>query len=330
MDWSHETVLITGGTGTFGQAMARYLLERGVGKLRILSRGEERQRQMAVQFGDFTKPGGPLTFGIGDVRDVQRLRMAFRGVSMVFHAAALKQIPVCEYSPFEAVQTNIIGTQNVLQAAMDCSVQKVILISSDKAAGGAVNLYGATKMCAERLTIAANAHAAGMRPRPIFGVVRYGNVVGSTGSVIHAFREQHKQGGVLYVTDPEMTRFWWTADQAVDFTARVASELKAGYIYIPKLPSVRIMDIAKAMYPSDTIRISGMRQGEKLHETLVSAEEMVRAIPGNCMWLIPPFADSDTGAKGLYVAYTSRDNDCWLTGEEAVRISGDFLSGVGE
>jgi UDP-N-acetylglucosamine 4,6-dehydratase len=272
---------------------------------------------MALELGAAAQPGGNVTFGIGDVRDLERLRLAFRGVTTVLHAAALKQVPSCSYSPFEAIQTNIIGTQNVLRASLDCGVRRVIFISSDKAAGGPANLYGATKMCAEYLVVDANAYAGGMNPRPVFAVARYGNVAGSTGSVIHVFREQMKQDGWVKVTDPQMTRFFWTVVDAVTFTARVAEIAEPGCIYVPKLPSVKIHDVALEFCPEELIEYVGIRTGEKIHETLISADEMARAEPIDGGWVLRP------GAKemGLRLAYTSRDNDRWLSGAEAIAMA---------
>jgi UDP-N-acetylglucosamine 4,6-dehydratase len=316
INWKTETVFCSGGTGTFGNALADYLLPLGVKKLRIFSRGEERQRAMATKFAEYAQPGGSLTFGIGDVRELDRLRMALRGVTTVFHAAALKQIGVCEYSPFEAVSTNVIGTENVLKAALECGVRRVLVISSDKAVSP-LNLYGATKMCAERVTIAANAYAGGMNPRPVFAVARYGNVAGSTGSVVHVFREQMKQDGWVRVTDPAMTRFWWTAEDAVKFAVDVAGMMEPGGLYVPQLPSVRIKDIALEFCSESLIQYTGIRTGEKLHETMISADEMVRAVPLQGGWLIRP----DGREYGVRVSYNSRDNDTWLTGKQAIEMS---------
>ncbi len=315
--WQDEVVLCTGGSGFFGNALASHLLPLGVKKLRIFSRGEERQRVMAERFSEYMKPGGSLTFGIGDVRDLDRLRLAFRGVTTVFHAAALKQIPTCEASPWEAVATNVLGTEQVLRAALECGVRRVLFISSDKAAGGPTNLYGATKMCAEKLVISSNAYAGGMSPRPIFAVVRYGNVAGSTGSVVHVFREQMKQDGWVKVTDPAMTRFWWTAEDAVRFAVRVAGIMEPGCLYVPQLPSVRIRDIALEFCSESLIQYTGIRTGEKLHEVLISADEMVRAEPLDGMWIIRP----DGKECGVKVPYNSRDNDRWLTGAQAVKMA---------
>ncbi len=315
--WGDEVCLVTGGTGTFGNALASYLLPLGVKKLRIFSRGEERQRTMAERFSEYTRPGGSLTFGIGDVRDLDRLRMAFRGVTTIFHAAALKQVPSCNASPFEAIKTNIMGTQEVLQAALECGVRRVVFISSDKAAGGPANLYGATKMCAEYLVVASNAYAGGMNPRPAFCVARYGNVAGSTGSVVQVFREQLSRDGYVQITDPAMTRFWWMAADAVRFAVRVAEIAEPGCIYVPRLPSVKIMDIALALCGEEQIKVVGIRVGEKLHETLLSGEEMSRVEPMDGGWVVRP----DALERGACVSYTSRDNGRFLTGIEAIRMA---------
>lgn len=313
MDWSAQTVLITGGSGTFGRSMAAHLLARGVKKLRILSRGEERQRQMALEF-----PDKRVSFLIGDVRDSARMVLALRGVDVVFHAAALKQIPIVSYNPWEAIATNVVGTENVLQAAMANEVKKTILISSDKAPAPA-NLYGATKMCAEHLTIASNAYAGGMSPRPCFAVVRYGNVAGSTGSVVDVFRKQYAETGRVKLTDDRMTRFWWPVSEAVAWTAKVAEIAEPGCLYVPLIASVKVLDIALHITGGDRSKIDvvGMRSGEKLHETMLGEEEAARADFGDRMYVVRP----DAVEHGVRVSYNSRDNGQWLTGEQAVRLA---------
>ena len=320
-----KVCLVTGGTGTFGVNMADLLLNTlRVKKLRILARGEERMRQMAERFAAHIVPGGPLTFLVGDVRDIGRLRLALHGVDVVLHAAAMKQIPLCEYNPLEAVATNVMGTENVIRACLDNGVGRMLLISSDKAAGGPLNLYGATKMCAERLVMAANAYSGGRNPKPIFAAVRYGNVAGSTGSAVHVWRKQAADGQPLTITDADMTRFWWSARQAVEWTASVVENMEPGCVYVPIIPSVCMLDIARcvAQEAGEWIGIhpwyveTGIRPGEKLHEVLVSGEEMGMAELQNDRWCIR----YDKAMRGPMAPYTSRDCERRLTGAEALRL----------
>ena len=267
-NWRQSVVLITGGTGSFGRAFTRCLLKYQKPKvIRIFSRDEFKQYQMQQEFSDKR-----LRFLLGDVRDKERLVRAMEGVDVVVHAAALKHIPAAEYNPFEPIKTNIIGTQNVIEAALDSEVKRAVLISSDKAAHP-INLYGATKLCAEKLFIQGNVYSG--RKKTVFGVVRYGNVLGSRGSVVPLFREQ-KTNGVLTITHKDMTRFWITLPQASQFVAESVNQMLGGEIFIPKLPSIKITDLAKAMAPKAKLKIVGVRPGEKLHEELITEEESIR------------------------------------------------------
>lgn len=263
---NNKTILITGGTGSFGKAFTKTVLDKYSPKsLRIYSRDELKQWEMDNLFSTHKKYD-TLRFFIGDVRDRERLELAFEGVDIVIHAAALKQIPAAEYNPMECIKTNIIGAQNVIEAALHTRVKKVIAISSDKAAAP-VNLYGATKLCAEKLFIAAN-NIKGSRQLN-FSVVRYGNVMGSRGSVIPLFLKT-KNKGYIPITDPQMTRFNITLDEAVDLVFFAIKNAQGGEIYVPKLPSYKITDLAKAIAPKNKIRISGIRPGEKLHEEMIT------------------------------------------------------------
>lgn len=267
-NWRKSVVLITGGTGSFGMAFTRYLLKYCRPQaIRIFSRDEFKQYQMQQEFSDQR-----LRFLLGDVREKDRLVRAMDGVDIVVHAAALKQIPLGEYNPFEPIQTNIIGTKNVIEAALDMKVPRSILISSDKAAYP-INLYGATKMCAERLFVQGNVYSG--KQKVMFAVVRYGNVLGSRGSVVPLFRAQ-KQEGRLTITDANMTRFWITLDQACRFVDRAIGDMRGGEIFIPKLPSIKILDLAKIIGPTAKIKTIGVRPGEKLHEVLITEEESRR------------------------------------------------------
>lgn len=263
--FTDKTILITGGTGSFGQAFVRHVIEHlNPKKVIIYSRDEYKQSLMARSFSS-----DRLRFFIGDVRDVDRLRRAFAGVDFVVHAAALKHVPVAEYNPFEAIQTNILGAQNVITAALDTGVQKVIALSTDKACNP-INLYGATKLCSDKLFIAANSYAGSTPTR--FAVVRYGNVLGSRGSVVPLFKEAAARGEIP-ITDERMTRFWITLSEAVKTVLDAFRAMHGGEMFIPKLPSLRIVDLAKAMAPRVPIRIIGIRPGEKLHEVMISADD---------------------------------------------------------
>lgn len=266
-----KTVLITGGTGSFGKACARYLLENDLaGKVIIFSRDEWKQWQMKENDPIFNHP--KVRFFLGDVRDPDRLKRAFNEVHYVIHAAALKQVPAAEYNPSEFVKTNVLGAMNIIDAAIEAKVEKVIALSTDKAVNP-VNLYGATKLCSDKLLVAANAYV-GKRGTPTFSVVRYGNVLGSRGSLLPFWQSLLKKGAKsLPITDMRMTRFWITIPQAVEFVLRSVITAVGGEIFIPKAPSVKIADLAKAFRPDVPVEICGIRPGEKIHEILLSEDD---------------------------------------------------------
>jgi UDP-N-acetylglucosamine 4,6-dehydratase len=266
-----KSVLVTGGTGSFGRAFVASLLdEPGVRRVVVLSRDELKQWEMQQQYGKEPR----LRFFIGDVRDYMRLRRAFSGIDIVVHAAALKQIPATEYNPFEAVRTNIQGAENIISAAIDEGVAQVIALSTDKASSP-INLYGATKLVSDKLFVAGNAYAADKRTR--MAVVRYGNVLGSRGSVISHFRALAPTG-TLPITDPRMTRFWITLRQAVHWVRVGLARMHGGEIFVPKLPSMKTIDLARAIAPDARIEVVGIRPGEKLHEEMISVDESRRAV----------------------------------------------------
>ncbi len=266
-----KSILITGGTGSFGRRFIRRLLKdfSQVRKIIVFSRDEFKQFQMQKEFPENEYP--QLRFFLGDIRDKDRLYRAFEGVDYVVHAAALKQVPILEYNPIEAVKTNILGAQNIIEAAIDKGVKKVIALSTDKAVNP-VNLYGATKLAMEKLLVSANAYAGAKET--CFSVVRYGNVVGSRGSVIPFFKELLSQGSKeLPITDERMTRFWITFDDAIELVLFALKEALGGEVFVPYIPSMKILDLAKAMCPDCRLRKIGIRPGEKIHETLVSEDE---------------------------------------------------------
>ncbi len=260
-----------------------------------------------------------LRWFIGDVRDEQRVRRAMEGVDVVIHGAALKQVPACEYNPLEAIKTNINGAESIINAALDTNVQKVLALSTDKAVNP-VNLYGATKLCAEKLFVQSNAYSGKKSTK--FSSVRYGNVVGSRGSVIPLFLKQKKEG-VLSVTDPKMTRFWITLEQAARFVLSSVEKMFGGEIFVPKIPSMSILDLAKAIAPNAQIKEIGIRPGEKLHESLLSAEELVQTYDALDRYVVTPLHPWWNPQIGhgwkktdLPHAYTSDKNDTWLTIDE--------------
>jgi len=276
-----KRLLITGGTGSFGQTFVRLALrELEVGSIVVFSRDELKQLEMARAIADER-----LSFVIGDVRDKDRLEEAMRDVDYVVHAAALKQVPAAERQPKEAVKTNVLGSINVIDAARENGVRKVIALSTDKAAHP-INLYGASKMVAEKLMIAANAERR-EADETRFAVVRYGNVVGSRGSVIPLFAEQRKQG-VITLTHPQMTRFWITLDQGTRFVARCLDAMHGGEVFIPKMPSARIVDLARAIAPGCRVQIAGVRPGEKLHEVLITEDEAFRTLEFDDFFIVKP------------------------------------------
>jgi UDP-N-acetylglucosamine 4,6-dehydratase len=315
MGWEEWTVLITGGTGSFGHKFTEVMVNRyRPKKLIIFSRDELKQHEMRQLFPD--TPGSTVRYFIGDVRDKERLYRALKGVDVVVHAAALKQVPACEYNPFEAILTNVLGAKNIIDAAIDEGVSKVMAISTDKAVNP-INLYGATKLCAEKLFIHGNSYAGDTGTH--FSVTRYGNVVGSRGSVIPVFIEQRKNGQIT-VTDPRMTRFWITLEQGVNFVIRSIEEMEGGEIFVPKIPSMNIMDLAKAIAPSCSVKEIGIRPGEKIHEVLISPDEAQNArefeskyviLPGNPWLKVEKWRDGRSLPDGF--SYTSDRNIRWLS-----------------
>ncbi|MGE3954716.1 MAG: UDP-N-acetylglucosamine 4,6-dehydratase (inverting) [Parachlamydiales bacterium] len=267
----NKTILITGGTGSFGQAFIRLLLTRHhPEKVIVFSRDEWKQWEMQRSDPLFASP--QMRYFLGDVRDKERLARAFNGVDYVVHAAALKQVPAAEYNPTEFIKTNVDGAMHVIDASVDLGVKRVIALSTDKAVNP-VNLYGATKLCSDKLFVAANAYA-GKRGYPRFSVVRYGNVLGSRGSVAAMWREQVERGADhLTVTDPRMTRFWISLEQAAEFVLESFLRMEGGEIFVPKIPSMKLVDLAEAIAPKMEKRFTGIREGEKLHELLISREE---------------------------------------------------------
>lgn len=292
--WDTKTVLVTGGTGSFGQKFVEVMLQEfPVGKLIVFSRDEYKQHLMRE--GGLDHPN--LRYFIGDVRDVDRLRRAMRDVDVVVHAAALKQVPACEYNPIEAVMTNVMGARNVIEAALDAGVTKLMAVSTDKAVNP-INMYGATKLCAEKLIIQSNSYSGVGGTR--FSCVRYGNVVGSRGSVIPRFLEQ-REGGQVTVTDPRMTRFWLTLEEGVRFVIHCVEQMHGGEVFVPKVPSVNIMKLVEAIAPDCDVKYVGIRPGEKLHEVLISEDEARHTVEVEDMFVIQPthpWWESKAWAKG--------------------------------
>lgn len=329
--FKNKTVLITGGTGSFGQAFARrLLLEDSCHKVIIFSRDEWKQWEMRQSDPLYNHP--KIRYFLGDVRDLRRLERAFNEVQIVIHAAALKQVPAAEYNPTEFVQTNVIGSMNVIDAAINCKVEKVIALSTDKAVNP-VNLYGATKLCSDKLFVAGNAYV-GASQSTKFSVVRYGNVSGSRGSIIPLWKKMLADGAAyIPITDTRMTRFWITLDQAVDFVENSFVNMRGGEIFVPKIPSIRIVDLARALAPDMPIEICGIREGEKLHELMINIEDGRHSIEMSDHYIICPeiysydihrmkkFLDGRKGpALAEGTAYTSDTNTQWLNVEELRKI----------
>jgi UDP-N-acetylglucosamine 4,6-dehydratase/5-epimerase len=317
MKWNEKVVLITGGTGSFGRKFVEVMLrEFHPAKLIVFSRDELKQHEMRV--AGFDDPA--LRYFIGDVRDEARLRRAMNGVQVVVHAAALKQVPACEYNPNEAILTNIIGGRNVIEAALDNDVERVMALSTDKAVNP-VNLYGATKLAAEKLFVQSNAYAGGKGTR--FACVRYGNVVGSRGSVVPVFLQQRGTGTVT-ITDERMTRFWLSLEQGVRFTISAIEQMQGGEVFVPKIPSMKVADLARAIAPGCQLQHIGIRAGEKLHEVLVSEDEARHTVELSDRYVVQPPEDlwfghtwSQQGKRlpeGF--SYASDKNEHWLTVDE--------------
>jgi UDP-N-acetylglucosamine 4,6-dehydratase len=278
-----KNILITGGTGSFGKKATEIILKKyNPRRLIIFSRDELKQFEMAQTYP--MSKHDCMRYFIGDVRDKERLYRAFQGVDYVLHAAAIKQVPAAEYNPFEAVKTNIMGAQNVINVAIDQGVKKVIALSTDKAANP-INLYGATKLCSDKLFIAGNAYVG--REDTIFSVVRYGNVVGSRGSVIPFFLK-HRENGYLPITDPRMTRFWITLKQGVEFVLWCLEHMCGGELFVPKIPSMNIMDLAKAIAPDCETKIVGIRPGEKIHELMISKDDARNTLEFDSFYVVQP------------------------------------------
>jgi len=329
-----KVVLVTGGTGTFGKAFTKYVFEHyKPKKVIIFSRDEFKQYEMAKVF---SPNNYPIRYFIGDIRDQARLYRAFEGVDYVVHAAALKQVPAAEYNPFEAVKTNIVGAENIVNAAIDMRVKKVVAISTDKAVNP-INLYGATKLVMEKIMVAGNAYV-GARDTA-FSVVRYGNVVGSRGSVIPFFANLAKRGvRELPITHEDMTRFWIRIEQGVQLVIAALEEALGGEIFVPKIPSMKIVDLAKAMVPDCVFKFIGIRPGEKIHETLISEDEgadvvKMRKNSMDIYVILPQFAPRssiydkyrESERLGRHFSYKSNENDWWLTKEELRKMVKPFL-----
>lgn len=318
-----KTILVTGGTGTFGHAIVRRLLAvPEVKKVIVFSRDEYKQSVMQHEFKDKR-----LTFFIGDIREKERMHRAFNHVDIVVHAAALKQVPAIEYNPIEAVRTNVLGTQNVIEVAIDCGVSQVLVISSDKAVQP-VNLYGATKLCAERLAISANAYR-GEHGKTAVSAMRYGNVIGSRGSIVEIIENQRKTG-VLELTDERMTRFWVPIDRVIDAVFFALAHMEGGEIFVPKMKSLKVSDLIKYLAPECEVKVVGMRPGEKLHEMLITeheaqrtkdAEEVLVVLPEFVFWTQKGAFDSFPEHKGVD-ALASNSQECLIPFDQAGDILG--------
>ncbi|MFH1585100.1 MAG: UDP-N-acetylglucosamine 4,6-dehydratase (inverting) [Patescibacteria group bacterium] len=324
--FDNKTILITGGCGSFGQKFAQVVLrDHSPQSLRVYDHDEfglvEMERAM---------PDSRIRFLLGDVRDKERLSRAMNGVEIVVHAAALKHVPVCEYNPIEAAKTNIDGAKNVIDAALDNAVDRVMAVSTDKAVYP-VNLYGATKMVAEKLFTQGNVYRGGQGRTTKFSCARYGNVIGSNGSVIPLFVEQRKSGEIT-LTDERMTRFWIDLEEGVQFVIRSIEQMEGGEIFVPRLPSMKMVDLVEVIAPGASRRIIGIRPGEKLHEALITPEEADRTIQFSDHYVIAPafpFWGSGNHQEGTQVSsdffYASHTNDWWLTREEMYLLCKEFL-----
>ena len=292
MNWTEQSILITGGTGSFGRKFVELVLrELRPRKLIVFSRDELKQHEMRQQFPD--TGDSPVRYFLGDVRDRERLYRAFYGVDVVVHAAALKQVPACEYNPFEAILTNVMGAKNVIDAAIDCGVKRVMALSTDKAVSP-INLYGATKLCAEKLFVDGNQYAGGRETR--FACARYGNVVASRGSVIPVFLEQRRNGRIT-ITDPAMSRFWITLEQGVRFVVRSIEEMHGGEIFVPKIPSMTLLELSRTVAPDCEIEVIGIRPGEKTHEILVSEDEARYTVELDDKFVILPLGSEQASKR---------------------------------
>lgn len=326
-----KVILVTGGTGSFGKAFVKSVLSNfKPRKLIIFSRDELKQSEMREQFN--THDFNCIRYFIGDVRDRERLYRAFDGVDIVVHAAALKQVPTAEYNPIEAIKTNILGSSNVIDAAIDRNVKQVVALSTDKAANP-INLYGATKLCADKLFCAANSYSGYHSTR--FSVVRYGNVIGSRGSVIPLFLKM-RDNGTLPITDTRMTRFWLTLEQGVEFVLSSLDRMKGGEIFVPKIPSMSLLDLAETIAPECKIQLTGIRPGEKLHEVMITKddahhtieyEDYYAILPSFRMDDVHPYMKSNGGkpcSEGF--EYSSETNISRLTKDDMHLILQDLLA----
>ena len=309
-----KSILITGGTGSFGRKCVEVIMRRFTPRrLIVFSRDELKQLEMAQVFSP-EQYDCPRYF-IGDVRDKERLYRAFRGVDYIIHAAALKQVPAAEYNPTECIRTNVGGAENIINAAADMGVKKVVALSTDKAVSP-VNLYGATKLCSDKLFVAANAFIG----TTVYSVVRYGNVIGSRGSVIPFFIKKRNEGGPIPITDPRMTRFWITLEQGVNMVLRSFELAEGGEIFVPKIPSMKITDLAEAIAPGFTTTIVGIRPGEKIHESMITVEDSRHTIDIGDYYVIKPEICEYKGQEGVSpnegFEYNSGTNTQWLTVDE--------------
>lgn len=325
-----QVILITGGTGSFGQAFAKRLLrENRCSKVIIFSRDEWKQWEMRQSDPIFDHP--KIRYFLGDVRDLQRLSRAFKEVDIVVHAAALKQVPAAEYNPSEFIRTNIIGAMNVIDAAIDCGVKKVVALSTDKAVNP-VNLYGATKLCSDKLFVSGNAYV-GRKGNPKLSVARYGNVFGTRGSIIPLWQKMIKAGAAsLSLTDDRMTRFWIGLEEAVSFVLLTLSQMQGGEIFVPKIPSVRIADLAQAMAPHLPLHTSGIRPGEKLHEVMISLDDARHTYEAVDYYVILPELFKSKFLEGKHLSplaenftYSSNTNTQWLEKEELISLLKQML-----
>ena len=331
MDWKKQVVLVTGGTGSFGRKFVRILREEcKPAKIIIFSRDELKQHEMREAGFE----GENIRYFIGDVRDLARLTRAMDGADVVVHAAALKQVPACEYNPMEAIKTNILGTANVVEAALETNVKKVLALSTDKAVNP-INLYGATKLAAEKLTVQSNAYS-GERPTR-FSCVRYGNVVGSRGSVIPIFMRQ-KENGKLSITDERMTRFWIFLEQGVRFVLQCIDVMQGGEVFVPKLPSTTVVELAKAIAPEAALEFVGIRPGEKLHEVLISQDEARTTVeledmyviqPSQGPWYVRSWENKGKALPGDF-RYASNENANTLRGEDLSQFVSAFKMEEGQ
>ena len=314
---SGASILVTGGTGSFGREFVQHVLaDQGPARVVVMSRDELKQYEMRQELGDDNR----VRFFLGDIRDRERLRRALQGVDYVVHAAALKQVDTAEYNPSEFIKTNVLGSENVIDASIDAGVKKVIALSTDKASSP-VNLYGATKLTADKLFISSNhyAQAGGTR----FSVVRYGNVIGSRGSVVPFFRSIAERGGEIPITDPRMTRFVITLEDAVQFVLACLDDMTGGELYVPRIPSVRVVDVAEAIAPGAPLVDVGIRPGEKLHEEMIAREDARRTLQREDSYVVQPTMAMWGGREEIAgepvpedFVYSSDTNDEWLSVDE--------------